>query len=94
MLEVRENASPLSLDILEKSFNMLEYLGVRLAVDHFGSGSFSLRYLKALTVSYLKLDASLISDMTTTQSSGRGEGYYCLRSGIIAQYNSGGGGVD
>lgn len=63
MLEIKESAAPVSLDILEKSFNMLQYLGVRIGIDHFGSGSFSLRYLKALSVSYLKLDAALISDV-------------------------------
>ena len=63
MLEIKESSAPVSLDILEKSFNMLQYLGVRIGIDHFGSGSFSLRYLKAFSVAYLKLDAALISDV-------------------------------
>ena len=35
---------------------MLHYLGVKIAVSHFGSYSLSLRYLNAMKVNYLKLD--------------------------------------
>ncbi len=63
MLEIREDSQPVSLDILEKSFNMLQYLGVKIAIDRFGAGSFSLRYLKAFSVQYLKLDPALTSDI-------------------------------
>ena len=67
MLEIRECAQPVSLDILEKSFNMLKYLGVKIAIDHFGSGSFSLRYLKTFSVNYLKLDPAIISDIADNE---------------------------
>lgn len=63
MLEIHESRTPVSLDILEKSFNMLKYLGVNIAIDHFGSGSFSLRYLKLFSVNYLKLDSAMIGDI-------------------------------
>ena len=63
MLEIQESVAPVSLDILEKSFNMLQYLGVKIAIDRFGSGSFSLRYLKAFSVHYLKLDPAIISNI-------------------------------
>lgn len=69
MLEIHETAAPLSLDILEKSFNMLQYLGVKIALSDFGSSSFPLRYLKAFTVGYLKLDATLISDVVLNEKS-------------------------
>ncbi len=67
MLEIQEAATPLSLDILEKSFNMLQYMGVKIALDGFGSNPFPLRYLKAFTVSYLKLDAALIADVVLNE---------------------------
>lgn len=67
MLEIHETAAPLSLDILEKSFNMLQYMGVRIALDNFGSSSFPLRYLKAFTVGYVKLDAALIADVVLNE---------------------------
>ena len=63
LLEIRECAEPVSLDALEKSFNMLKYLGVKIAINDFGSGSFPLRYLKIFSVHYLKLDSALIQDI-------------------------------
>jgi diguanylate cyclase (GGDEF)-like protein len=67
MLEVKESNVPVSLDILEKSFNMLHYLGVKIAIDNFGSGSFSLRYLKSFSIDYLKLDPGLIGDIAHSE---------------------------
>lgn len=67
MLEIRECSAPVSLDILEKSFNMLRYLGVKVAIDHFGSGSFSLRYLKIFSVHYLRLDPAMIIDVAENE---------------------------
>jgi diguanylate cyclase (GGDEF)-like protein len=67
MLEIRECSAPVSLDILEKSFNMLRYLGVKVAIDHFGSGSFSLRYLKTFSVHYLRLDPAMIIDVAQNE---------------------------
>jgi diguanylate cyclase (GGDEF)-like protein len=69
MLEIRESAVPVSLDILEKSFNMLHYMKVKIAVDRFGSGSFSLRYLKMFAVDYLKLDRALFIDIVENEQS-------------------------
>lgn len=68
MLEIRECVAPVSLDILEKSFNMLKYLGVKIAIDHFGSGSFSLRYLRIFSVNYLRLDPIMISDIAQSEA--------------------------
>lgn len=63
VLELLDCAAPVSLDILEKSFNMLKYLGVKIAIDRYGSGAFSLRYFKIFSVNFLKLDPLLISDI-------------------------------
>jgi diguanylate cyclase (GGDEF)-like protein len=65
LLQVKSDAKNMSLDVLEKSFNMLRYLNVKLAIDEFGTGSLSLWQLKQFPVNYIKLDRALINDMTT-----------------------------
>lgn len=60
LIELKEHHTELSFDILSKAFNMLEYLGVRTAIDHFGAHSLSLRYLRVITLHYLKLDGSFV----------------------------------
>lgn len=67
LLEIKESFSPLSSQILEKAFNMLHYIGMNLAIEDFGSGNFSLVHLKSIPVHYLKLDSSLIADITENQ---------------------------
>lgn len=59
LFEIKDDEA-LSLDILEKAFNMLTYLNVKLAIANFGSAPFSLRDLKHFTVNYLKLDPFFI----------------------------------
>lgn len=68
LLEIREGHTELSFDVLEKAFNMLKYLGVKIAMDHFGTGLFSLRHLKNFAVSYLKLDPYLIEGIELENS--------------------------
>jgi diguanylate cyclase (GGDEF)-like protein len=64
ILEIKENSQYVSLDVLEKSFNMLRYLNIKLAIDHFGANAFSLGYFKYGQVHFLKLDSSFIEDIT------------------------------
>lgn len=63
LLEIREHASLASFDIMEKAFNMLTYLGVNIAIDEFGGGSFSLRYFKNFKIQYLRLDNAFADDV-------------------------------
>lgn len=63
VLEIKEGTSQLPFDVLEKAFNMLNYLNVKVAMDNFGLGSFPLSYLKNLKISYLKLDSSITEDV-------------------------------
>lgn len=63
IVSLDENIRPISFDVLEKSFNMLSYLGVKICLNHFGCGGMSLRYLKNLKVDYLKLDQTFIDDV-------------------------------
>jgi len=74
LLEVGLAASQLCLEITESSMmrdpvraekilGMLKDLGVKLAVDDFGTGFSSLSYLKRFPVDILKIDQSFVSDL-------------------------------
>ena len=69
VLEIQNSEYPCSLDVLEKAFNMLQYLRIKVAINHFSSDAFSLRYLKNFPVQYLKLGPLLIDDMGTNTRS-------------------------
>lgn len=69
LLEIKETLSQFSFDALEKAFNMLKHMGVKIAIDNFGSGAFSLVYLKDFPVNYLKLDSTLIKDIDQNERS-------------------------
>jgi len=74
LLDVGLAASQLCLEITESSMmrdpvrservlGMLKDLGVKLAVDDFGTGFSSLAYLKRFPVDILKIDRSFVSDL-------------------------------
>jgi diguanylate cyclase (GGDEF)-like protein len=65
LLELRDTDLGLSFDVLEKAFNMLNYLGVKLAVSHVGTTSFSFSYLRQIHVQYLILEQGFIDDVET-----------------------------
>ncbi len=65
LLELKEEKGHPSFDVLEKAFNMLEYLRIKLALDDFGAGDYSLRYLKNIHAHFLKLSPSFISEIET-----------------------------
>ena len=52
----------LSLEFLERIFNQLNYLGVKIAIDDFSSVNLPLHYL-TLGIHYLKLDPALIAKL-------------------------------
>ena len=60
LIAIKESPTQVPFELMDKAFNMLRYLGVKLAVDNFGSGNFSLSNLKTFPMHYLKLDANLI----------------------------------
>jgi diguanylate cyclase (GGDEF)-like protein len=57
------------VDLLEKSMQMLKHLGVHVAIDDFGTGHLSLQELKRFSIDYLKIDGSLVQDITINQES-------------------------
>lgn len=66
ILNIIASDSRLNAEAMEKAFNMLNYLGVQLCIDHFGTGLFSLCDLKTYIVQYIKLDPALISDVPSS----------------------------
>lgn len=59
LLAIKDDPAHLPQDALDKAFNMLHYLGVKLAAENFGADQFSLSSLKTFPLHYLKTDPSL-----------------------------------
>jgi EAL domain-containing protein (putative c-di-GMP-specific phosphodiesterase class I) len=62
-LEINESALAEHPDAAARVLDGLKALGVRLAIDNYGTGLGSLANLKAMPVDMLKIDASLIGDL-------------------------------
>jgi len=65
-VEVTEAALTHNLDETRKQLQQLHQLGVRVALDDFGSGSCCLAYLRDLQLDTLKLDRHLIARLLTS----------------------------
>jgi diguanylate cyclase (GGDEF)-like protein len=53
------------IGMIDKSLHQLKRMGVQICVNHFGTGTISLHNLKGLPIHSLKVDCSLISDVST-----------------------------
>ncbi len=60
LIAIKDSSAQLPSDMIDKAFNMLKYLGIKLAVENFGSAQFSFSSLKTFSMHYLKLDPLLI----------------------------------
>lgn len=60
VIELAETDAQVSLDELERRLNALRRLGVRIALDGFGSGYAAITALRRLPVDILKLDRGLV----------------------------------
>ncbi|UMZ11650.1 EAL domain-containing protein [Pseudomonas sp. MPFS] len=65
-VEVTEAALTQNLDETRKQLQQLHHLGVRVALDDFGSGGCCLAYLRDLQLDTLKLDRHLIARLLTS----------------------------
>jgi diguanylate cyclase (GGDEF)-like protein len=64
-LEITESALIGNTNFIIECFHHLKAIGVRIAIDDFGIGYSSLSYLSRLPVDRLKLDKSLVQNLTT-----------------------------
>ncbi|CAN5618619.1 hypothetical protein BH10ACT11_BH10ACT11_07260 [soil metagenome] len=64
-LEVTETARRGDIDVAVARLRALKNLGVRIAVDDFGVGHASLRYLKRFPLDYLKVAKDFVDDIET-----------------------------
>jgi diguanylate cyclase (GGDEF)-like protein len=64
-LEITESALMSNADYIIECLRQLKAIGVRIAIDDFGTGYSSLSYLSRLPVDRLKLDKSLVHNLTT-----------------------------
>jgi EAL domain-containing protein (putative c-di-GMP-specific phosphodiesterase class I) len=64
-LEITESALMSNADYVIECFKQLKAIGVRIAIDDFGTGYSGLSYLSRLPVDRLKLDKSLVHNLTT-----------------------------
>lgn len=71
VLEITESAMMLDFDVALKHLEGLKELGVKLALDDFGSGFSSLNLLHKLPLDVVKLDRLFISDVTTDERAGQ-----------------------
>ena len=65
--EISEESIVKNFDQLKKFTNRIRTLGCQLALDNFGSGYSNFSYLKELSIDYLKIDGSLVSDIATNK---------------------------
>ena len=67
MLEMTESAIMSDIAIALNNIEVLDNIGLKMAVDDFGTGHSSLYKLKQLPLSELKIDRLFISDITTNK---------------------------
>jgi EAL domain-containing protein (putative c-di-GMP-specific phosphodiesterase class I) len=68
IFEVTETAAVADLDQARSFAKSLAALGCRFALDDFGAGYASFKYLKHLPISYLKIDGEFIRDLPDSRT--------------------------
>ena len=70
VLEITESVVAGNLEVIQTTLGELRGLGVRIAIDDFGAGYSSLRYLKTLPVDILKIDRAFVNGLGRTPRDG------------------------
>jgi len=76
-LEILESATSTDLEFAGRILSECRKLGVRFALDDFGSGHSSLTFYRDLTVETLKIDESFVKDMLEDQN------YYSIVESVV-----------
>lgn len=63
-LDISESAAMENIDKTANDFKLLKDFGISLSLDHFGAGYSSLKYLALLPIDMIKIDRTLIFDLT------------------------------
>ena len=66
MIEITESAAIDNLDETAKFIEQVKDMGCRVAIDDFGAGHSSFRYLRKLMVDVVKIDGSYIENISTS----------------------------
>ena len=64
-LDITEKDAMANIEKTVEDFKLFKDLGLSLSLDHFGAGYSSLKHLQILPISMLKIDRSLIFDLTS-----------------------------
>lgn len=67
-LDISESAAMENIDKTANDFKLLKEFGISLSLDHFGAGYSSLKYLALLPIDMIKIDRTLIFDLTMNLS--------------------------
>lgn len=69
IIKVTENVVLTNPELMIAVLKRIRRLGVRIALDEYGTGLSSLSYLRELPLDVLKIDRSLVTDLDTNSSS-------------------------
>jgi EAL domain-containing protein (putative c-di-GMP-specific phosphodiesterase class I) len=64
-LDITEQDAMANIDKTAVDFKLFKDLGLYLSLDHFGAGYSSIKHLQVLPISMIKIDRSLIFDLST-----------------------------
>ena len=65
VIEITETAALVNMDETLRFIDIVRGLGARISLDDFGAGATSIRYLRELGLSIMKIDKDLLKDITT-----------------------------
>ncbi|HFD91772.1 MAG TPA: GGDEF domain-containing response regulator [Gammaproteobacteria bacterium] len=89
-VELNENSMHESMAAQDSVLDRLKDIGVSIAINNFGSGSFSLNCLKRLPIDTLKIDRSFVHNLSHSQDDAAITAAIitmarCMRMGVIAE---------